>query len=86
MRTWDPNHFLIHVRGAIHAMKEMELDTKFQEAVRAVESANLEVEFAKMAYKDEFKKGERENAPQQAVRVGMTAPDKSKKLKKMEED
>ena len=24
-----PKHFLIHVRGAIHAIKEMELNTKF---------------------------------------------------------
>ena len=29
-----PDHFLIHVRGAIHAIKEMELDTKFQEAMK----------------------------------------------------
>ena len=35
-----PEHFLIHVRGAIHAIKEMELDTKFQEAMKAVESAS----------------------------------------------
>ena len=43
-----PEHFLIHVRGAIHAIKEMELDTMFQEAAKAVESAILEVDLTKM--------------------------------------
>ena len=42
----------------IHAIKEMDLDTKFQEATGAIEYANLEVNLAKMAYKDELKKGE----------------------------
>ncbi len=51
-------HFLIHVKGAIHAIKEMELDTKFQEAIGAVKFTNLEVDLAKMAYKDELKKRE----------------------------
>ena len=57
MGIWDPKHFLIHVQGVIHTIKEMELDTKLHKAVRAVESANLEVELSKMAYKDELKKG-----------------------------
>ncbi len=52
-----PEHFLIHVQGAIHAIKEVELDTKFQEAIGAVKSAHLEVDLAKMTYKDELKKG-----------------------------
>ena len=39
-----PEHFLIHVQGAIHAITEMELDTKFQEAAKAVESAILEID------------------------------------------
>ena len=43
-----PEHFLIHVQGAIHAIKEMELDTKFQEAMKAVKSASLEVDLTKM--------------------------------------
>ena len=34
----------------------MELNTKFQEAVKAVKSATLEVNLAKMTYKDELKK------------------------------
>ncbi len=61
MMRWvsrTPEDFLIHVQGAIHAIKEMELDTKFQEAMRAVKSANLEVILSKMAYKDELKKRE----------------------------
>ena len=38
----------------------MKLDTKFQEAVRAVESEILEVKLSKMAYKEELKKEERD--------------------------
>ena len=41
-----------------HAIKEMDLDTKFQEATEAVESAYLEVNNDNMAHKDELKKGE----------------------------
>ncbi len=53
-----PEHFLIQVPWPNHTTKEIELDTKFQEAIRAVKSANLEVELSEMAYKDELKKGE----------------------------
>ena len=56
------------------------LDAKFQEAIRAVEPLNLEVELSKMAYKDELKKGGKENASQQAVGAGKATPDKSKML------
>ena len=56
MGVWDPEHFLIYEQGAIHAIKEIELDTKFQETIRAAESVTLEVELSKMAYKDELKK------------------------------
>ena len=38
------------MQGAIHAVKEMELDTKFQEAMKAVKPVNLEVKLSKMAY------------------------------------
>ena len=62
-----PEHFLIHVRGVIHAIKEMELDTKFQEATKAVESAILEFDLTKMQYKDELKKREKDDSSQQAV-------------------
>ena len=80
----DP--FLIHVLEAIHAIKEMELDTKFQEALMAVESATLEVDLAKMTYKEEPKKRETDHSSQQAVGAGKVAQDKSKKLKKAEGD
>ena len=53
-----PEHFLIHVRGAIHAIKEMELDTNFQVASKAIKFAILEVDLTKMQYKDELKKRE----------------------------
>ena len=44
----------------------MELDTKFQEATKAVKSAILEVELTKMQYKDELKKREKDDSSQQA--------------------
>ncbi len=53
-----PKHFLINVRGAIHAIKEMELATKFQEDMKTVKSATSEVDQAKMTYKVELKKGQ----------------------------
>ena len=53
--------FLIHVRGAIHAIKEIELDTKFQEAMKAVKSMIFEVELTKMNHKDDLKKDKLEN-------------------------
>ena len=88
MRWASKTHkpFLIHVRGTIPTIKEMELDTKFQEAIRAVEYANLDVKLSKMAYKDELKKGERDDVCQQAVGAGNAAPDKAKQLKKKEGD
>ncbi len=79
-----PEHFLIHVRGAIHAIKEMELDTKFQEAMKAVESACLEVDLTKMQYKDKLKKRERDDSSQQAAGAGKAASDKTKKSKRTE--
>ena len=57
-----PEHFLIHVRGAIHAIKEMELDTKFQEAPKEVESPIVEVDLTKMQYKDELHKREKDDS------------------------
>ncbi len=65
-----PKHFLIHVRVMVHAIKEIEFGTKSQEAIRAVQSANLEVNLAKMAYKDELKDTEQDDTPQQAVGAG----------------
>ena len=59
----------------------MELDTKFQEVVKAVEPATFEVKLAQITYKDELKKGEREDAPHQAVGAGKAAPDNAKSSK-----
>ena len=73
-----PEHFLIHVQGAIHAIKEMELDTKFREAVKAVKSAVLEVELTKMKYKDKIKKKEKDDSSQQAVRASKATSEKAK--------
>ena len=54
--------------------------------MKAVESVTLEVDLAKMTYKDEPNKGERDDAPQQAVGASKAAPDKASKLKKAEGD
>jgi hypothetical protein len=81
-----PEHFLIPVRGAIHAIKDMGLNTKFKEAMDAVETMTLDLNTAKAAYKHELKKGEGDDIPQQAVGAGKSAPDKAKKLKKAEDE
>ena len=89
MVSWasgTPKLFLIHVQGAIHAITEMELDTKFKEAVKAVESVILEVNLTKMTYKGKLKKWEKDDASQQTVGTSKTAPEKSKKQKKSEGD
>ena len=80
----DPEHFFIHVRGPIHAIKEMGLNSKFKEAMDAVETATLDLDITKMGYKQELKKGEGDDIPQQAVGAGKAAADKPKKLKKAE--
>ena len=81
-----PEYFLIHVQRLIHAIKEMELDTKFREAAKAVKSAILEVELTKMNYKDELKKWEKDNTSQKTVGASRAAPGKSKKSQKTEGD
>ena len=55
MGIWDPQHFLIHVQGMIHAIKEMELDTKLKQAIEAAETATLDLDIAKMEHKNELK-------------------------------
>eukprot|EP00804_Cyclotella_cryptica_P022170 CCRYP_011629-RA/>CCRYP_011629-RA protein AED:0.39 eAED:0.94 QI:0/0/0/1/1/1/2/0/386 len=42
-----PEQFLLHVRSAIHACKQMGLDTDFAAAEKAVETAKIEAELAK---------------------------------------
>ena len=45
-----PEQFLLHVRSAIHACKQMGLDTDFAAAERAVDTAKIEAELAKQEY------------------------------------
>eukprot|EP00804_Cyclotella_cryptica_P007350 CCRYP_002569-RA/>CCRYP_002569-RA protein AED:0.47 eAED:0.56 QI:0/0/0/0.66/1/1/3/0/156 len=45
-----PEQFLLHVRSAIHACKQMGLDTDFAAAEKAVETAKIEAELAKQDY------------------------------------
>ena len=54
------------------------MDTKFQEAAKAVESVNLEVELTKMNYKDELKTREKDDSSQQAVRDSKATSDKAR--------
>ena len=79
-----PKHFLIHVRGAIHAIKEMGLNTKFKEAIDAINAVTLDLDIAKLAYKHELRKGEGDDTPQQAIRAGKATSEKPKKLRKAE--
>ena len=65
-----PKHFLIHVKGAIHVVKEMELDVKLKEATEALEMANLDLDIAKAALKSELKKAEGNTPPPRAIRQG----------------
>ncbi len=64
----------------------MELDTKFQEAMKAVESATLEVNLTKMHHNDELKKREKDDSSQQAVGASKASSDKAKKSKRTEGD
>ncbi len=45
-----PEQFLLHVRAAIHACKQMELDANFTRAQDAVTTAELNLEMAKESY------------------------------------
>eukprot|EP00804_Cyclotella_cryptica_P008289 CCRYP_016489-RA/>CCRYP_016489-RA protein AED:0.39 eAED:1.00 QI:0/0/0/1/1/1/2/0/392 len=63
-----PEQFLLHVRSAIHACKQMGLDTDFAAAEKAVETAKIEAELAKQEYvtvrnAERKKKGNRQKAP-----------------------
>jgi hypothetical protein len=80
----DPEHFLIHVRGEIHAIKEMGLYTKFKEAIDAVNTATLDLDVAKSAYKHKLKKGEGDDTPQQVTGAGKATSEKPKKLRQAE--
>jgi hypothetical protein len=43
-----PKQFLLHVHTAIHVCKQMGLDTNFADAKKAVMTAKLDAEIAKM--------------------------------------
>jgi len=79
-----PEHFLLHVRGAIHAIKEMELHTNFHEAEEAVETANIDLNIAKSTLKAELKKEEGDDTSPLSSEAGKALADKSKKDKKAE--
>ena len=45
-----PEQFVLHIRSAIHACKQMGLDAKFAETEQTVIQAELEAELAKEEY------------------------------------
>ena len=45
-----PKQFILHIRAAIHACKQMEHDVKYQNAKEAVATANLDLEIKKEEY------------------------------------
>ena len=63
-----PEHFLTHVRGAIHVIKEMELDVKLKEATEALKMANLDLDIAKATLKSELKRAEGKKSSHTLVR------------------
>eukprot|EP00804_Cyclotella_cryptica_P024682 CCRYP_001682-RA/>CCRYP_001682-RA protein AED:0.40 eAED:0.83 QI:0/0/0/1/1/1/2/0/439 len=70
-----PEQFLLHVRSAIHACKQMGLDTDFAAAEKAVETTKIEAELAKQEYvtvrnAEKKKKGNKQDAP--AVKLAVT--------------
>eukprot|EP00804_Cyclotella_cryptica_P027897 CCRYP_003796-RA/>CCRYP_003796-RA protein AED:0.34 eAED:1.00 QI:0/0/0/1/1/1/2/0/430 len=63
-----PEQFLLHVRSAIHACKQMRLDTSFADAEKAIKTAKLDAEIAKEEYaqlhnSEKKKKGHKGDAP-----------------------
>eukprot|EP00804_Cyclotella_cryptica_P022859 CCRYP_005058-RA/>CCRYP_005058-RA protein AED:0.39 eAED:0.90 QI:0/0/0/1/0/0/2/0/459 len=63
-----PEQFLLHVRSAIHACKQLGLDTDFAAAEKAVETAKIEAELAKQEYvtvrnAEKKKKGNKQDTP-----------------------
>ena len=61
-----PEHFLIHVHGAVSIIHQIGLDSKFNEAADAVENLRLDFDIAKDADskpKREHKKKREEDPP-----------------------
>jgi hypothetical protein len=48
--TGTPGQFLLHVHTIIHACKQMGLDVNFADAEKAVTTAELDTELAKIEY------------------------------------
>jgi len=63
-----PEHFLIHVHGAFHVIKQMGLDTEFQEAANAVENLKFDWDIKKDAHsKTKKDKKKKDNGPPHAA-------------------
>ena len=61
-----PEHFLIHVHGAVNVVQQMGLNSKFNEAADVVENLRLDLDIAKDAYSKaqrEHKKKKEEDPP-----------------------
>ena len=75
----NPKNFLIHVHGMFHVIKQMGLDTKFQEAADAVENLKIDLDITKDTHstaKKDHKKKKDKDPPHTAVVVAKTALDK----------
>ena len=72
-----PEQFVLHIRSAIHACKQMGLDAKFAETEQTVIHAELETELAKEEYvklRSSEKKRNKGNKPK-GSRSEVTNPD-----------
>ena len=47
--TRTPKHFLIHMQWVICAIKQIDLDTNFQDDTEAVKTAMMDLDLGKMA-------------------------------------
>ena len=82
-----PEQFILHVRSAIHACKQMEHDVKFSNAKETVATAILDLEIKKEEYaqvraserkKDKGNPGERVPAAVESLAAAKTAYQKAK--------
>ena len=62
------------------------MDTKFKEAIKAVEPVNLEGELSKIGYKDELKKGEENDTPSRQSEQARPLLTRQKNFKKAKGD
>eukprot|EP00804_Cyclotella_cryptica_P023910 CCRYP_010028-RA/>CCRYP_010028-RA protein AED:0.35 eAED:0.68 QI:0/0/0/1/0/0/6/0/715 len=80
-----PEQFLLHVRSAIHACKQMGLDTSFDDAEKAVKTAKLDSEITKEEYTQlrntkKKKKGNKGDAPGTSTKAVSSALAEAKAL------